>query len=268
MGNTEGTPEWFKERKQMIVSHARALDCMASARRSVIAMLTNWENPDPEVRAALHSAAVISYARPFSDNRDALGRWSIYPKRYLKHEGFDQALHLHLLMLRSKIIAHHDSEYLSAKLLHARVTVSLGAEAVIGVSVHVQSLYSIQEPEIARRYAIHFDAALASIDTAMERDLMAYLQLGQQYPVALKATTDEGSAERAAQFSVHDGQTYSIPHAQNTKLGQLPVPKLNVGSDGYSYLHTDHSVMVEGRLPIEGPGGSALLDIYPRGRTR
>lgn len=119
MGNIdEGTPEWFKERKRRIVSHARALDCIASARRSITSLLVNWDNPDPEVRAALHSATVISYARPFSDNRDIRGRWSKYPERYLNHERFDQALHRHLLVLRSKLIAHHDSEYLSAKLLH------------------------------------------------------------------------------------------------------------------------------------------------------
>jgi hypothetical protein len=130
--SAEGTPEWFKERKRMIVSHARALDCVASARRSVAALLANWDNPDPEVRAALHCASVISYARPFSGNRDIRGKWSIYPERYLKHERFDQSLHRHLLVLRSKIIAHHDSEYLTAKLLHAWIP--LPFKAVIGWS--------------------------------------------------------------------------------------------------------------------------------------
>lgn len=160
MGNIdEGTPEWFKERKRRIVSHARALDCIASARRSITSLLVNWDNPDPEVRAALHSATVISYARPFSDNRDIRGRWSKYPERYLNHERFDQALHRHLLVLRSKLIAHHDSEYLSAKLLHTWLTLSIGSEVPIGVSVHVQSLHSIGDQEMARKYAAHFDAA-------------------------------------------------------------------------------------------------------------
>jgi hypothetical protein len=263
----EGTSEWFKERKQMIVSHARALDCIAAARRSVTAMLRNWESPDPEIRAALHSAAIISYARPFSDNHDTCGRWSIYPERYLKHEGFDRALHRHLLVLRTKIIAHHDSEYLSAKLLLARVTLSIGVDAPVGISVHVQSLYSIEDQEIARKYAVHFDAAIECIDAAMESDLRAYLQAGYQYPAVFKAVMEEGSTERVGEFSVTGGQTYSVPLAHNTKLGQLPVPKLSVGSDGYSYLITNHNVMVEGGFPVEGAGGSGVINLKPRRKT-
>jgi hypothetical protein len=262
----EGTPEWFEERKRMIVSHARALDCVASARRSVAALLANWENPEPEIRAALHSASVISYGRPFSDNRDIHGRWPIYPKRYLKHERFDQALHQHLLVLRRQIIAHHDSEYLTAKLLHAWMTLSIGAETPIGVSVHVQSLYSIEDQEIARKYAAHFDAAFECIDAALEHDLRFYLQIAQQYPLVLKASAGEKS-EWAGEFSLSDGQKYILPHAHDTKLGQLPVPELVVGTNGFSYLVTNHSVFVKGKVPIEGPRGSVVIDIDPGART-
>jgi hypothetical protein len=100
----------------------------------------------------------------------------------VRHEAFDRALHQHLLVLRSNIIAHHDSEYLSAKLLLAWVTLSIGAEAPIGVSVHVQSLYSIEHQAIAHKYAAHFDAAIECIDAALESDLRAYLQAGHQHP--------------------------------------------------------------------------------------
>ena len=65
----EGTAEWFSVRTGQITRHARALDCVFSARCSINSLITNWENRDTEVRAALHSAAVISYARPFCRNR-------------------------------------------------------------------------------------------------------------------------------------------------------------------------------------------------------
>ncbi len=48
----EGRPEWFSDRNRRIVRHARALDCIVSARHSVSSLITNWENPDAEVRAA------------------------------------------------------------------------------------------------------------------------------------------------------------------------------------------------------------------------
>jgi hypothetical protein len=261
----EGTPEWFKSRKQSIVKHVRALDCIASARRSIASLLSNWENPDPEVRAALHSAAVISYARPFSTNRDAKGK-STYSHRHLKDApGFDPSLHLHLLDLRNRIIAHHDTEYLPAKLLTNNMRLEIGAEVLVGVSVHIQSLYSIEDQEIARRYSAHFDAAIEAIEAILERELKGYFHAGQQWPDAYQSTAREGPQETVGEFRLSEGAKYFMPHAHKTTLGQLPVPTLSVGGSGYSYWVTGYNVMIEGKFRVDAPRGSVEIDMKPIG---
>jgi hypothetical protein len=264
----EGTPEWFKDQKRIMVSHARALDCITSARRSVASLIANWENPDPEVRAALHSAAVISYARPFSRNRDDFGKWPSYPVQRLERtRAFDPSLHGHLVDLRNKIIAHHDSEYLSAKLLISSVELSIGAQVPIAVSVHVQSLYSIEDREIAYRYAAHFDAAIECIDAALEHDHSKYFCAVQQWPDVLRSV-GEKSREQGGEFDLTDGQPHVIPHAHRTKLGRLPRPELTVGSNGYTYLNTHCYVLPPaGRLNVEGTTGSIEIEVDPISET-
>jgi hypothetical protein len=59
-----GSVEWFRNRKHAIIVHVRAIDDFRSAALSFKA-LTALSSKGEEVEAALHSAGVVSYARPF-----------------------------------------------------------------------------------------------------------------------------------------------------------------------------------------------------------
>ena len=135
MGKLEiGSSGWVKSRARAIASDARALDCFAAARNGAAALLRHWDSPDAEVKSALHSAAVVNYARPFSDN-------PVYPIKRLKgHPGFDLTLHRHLVELRNKLIAHANSRYLESRVAYQRMELKVGGQnfqMIPGASVHV-----------------------------------------------------------------------------------------------------------------------------------
>jgi hypothetical protein len=141
----------------------------------------------------------------------------------------------------------------------------IGAEAAIAASVHVHSLYSIEDRAIAYRYAAHFDAAIKAIDAALGHAQSEYLAAAQQWPDVLSAS--RGLREDGREFNLSDGRQHVMPYAHQTDLGRLPRPKLEVGSDGYTYLHTHHYVMIDGLLRVDGTTGRIEMEINPTAET-
>ena len=81
---TEGSPAWFRRCRRQANDDLRAQDCIAQADRMIDLMLRDWDTLDSDLKAALHSGAVIHYARPFSYKPDYGGkalviiwRWSV-----------------------------------------------------------------------------------------------------------------------------------------------------------------------------------------------
>ncbi len=202
---------------------------------------------------------MISYARPFSANRETGGNDVKYQMAHLKNvNGFDRSLHNHLLDLRHKMIAHHDSEYLAAKLL-SNLIVTGGIDFLVGVSVHVKSLYSIEDRQIPEQYAVHFDAVISAIYAAMRRDLGMYFQAGQQWIGVLKSTAQ--SSHETGEFTVGPGEQCAVPNSLGIELGRLPAPALRISSNGYSYREMRHLLMMEGKINVTGAGESTVLEI-------
>src|SRR5260370_6858950 len=94
-----GTVKWFKREKRLIIEYAKAVEAFATAGRNFQKLVDLGDSADAEVRAALHSAGVVNYARPFSNNRPADGGASIiFPKKLIKcHANFSEHIHNQLL---------------------------------------------------------------------------------------------------------------------------------------------------------------------------
>jgi hypothetical protein len=60
-----GTVEWFKRERLHLIEIAKAIDSFEAARRSFQKLVDLGSDGDPDLRAALHTSAVINYARPF-----------------------------------------------------------------------------------------------------------------------------------------------------------------------------------------------------------
>jgi hypothetical protein len=100
-----GTVEWFRNRARGIIAHARAIDDFGSATRSFQKLIELGLGGDLEVHAALHTAGVIAYARPFSGPLE-------FPKRQISEGlGFKNEIHEQLLLLRHKLVAHSDAKF-------------------------------------------------------------------------------------------------------------------------------------------------------------
>ena len=63
-----------------MIEMAKAIDGFAAARRSFQKLIDLGPNGDPDLTAALHTSAVINYARPFVNNTRADGVRVAFPK--------------------------------------------------------------------------------------------------------------------------------------------------------------------------------------------
>jgi hypothetical protein len=59
------SPEWFTREKFALIEHLKALDGFSEAMNSFQKLVELGGTAATEVRAALHTAGVIYYARPF-----------------------------------------------------------------------------------------------------------------------------------------------------------------------------------------------------------
>jgi hypothetical protein len=76
-----GTVEWFKRERLHLIEFAKAIDGFGAARRSFQKLIELGPDGDPDLRAALHTSGVISYARPFVSNTRADGTRGAFPKK-------------------------------------------------------------------------------------------------------------------------------------------------------------------------------------------
>jgi hypothetical protein len=246
------------------VDHARAVDCIAAARRAVTSMLSTWDHPDQELRASLHTAAVINYARPFTSNRTETGPRSRYRTNHLQGaQGYDGRLHDHLLDLRDKLIAHHDSEYLQARLLHEVVNLSLrpkGAElsVPVGVSVIIQALQSIADRAVVDGYAVHFDAVITAINSVYRSELHEMVRVAMHHPREALENPTETEVHRLFEGAPTSVGVGKLPRTEDVGLAQLSNPNLTMHADGYIYRTVVTGARWGGSITARFPDGTEL----------
>src|SRR6266849_1711679 len=167
MNLKEETIEWFERRRRRCVDHFRALVSMTAAQQYSTMMLQYWATNNVVLLAALHSASVMAYFRPFTSAQTKEGKVQ-YPVRHLqKYSDFDRELHDHLRILRDRIIAHGDYDMLrSTMFMH-----EIGDEKLpVNLGINVKAMMGIEVRALAERYQAHLSVCVSGIKDTFEAE--------------------------------------------------------------------------------------------------
>jgi len=270
-----GTVEWFKEQKQKLIELAKAVDSFAASARELQKIVELGAAGDADVRSALHSSAVVTYARPFSNNKSGDGHRK-FPERELKGApGFDKAIHDQLLTLRDKLIAHSDSDYADGRLFAKSLVITpSGADPVkvlAGVQVMTVTVHLIEDIELAKRFLAHVHAVEQAAYAKLSERAQEYVTAARQSPAVYDQAADRsGRTINVGPFQVSpESPEATLPIPDLDPRSVLKPPPLAVGQDGYSY----RMFAVQADLPTLNvkvrteDGSEAEFSIAPSKRT-
>lgn len=240
---------WFEHARRRCVDHLRALLSIRMAHEHISAILAGWETNTIPTLAGLHSASVIAYARPFTPALTKEGKVA-YPTSVLKKAPrFDHELHLHLLDLRNRLIAHADYDLL-ASTMYLQI---VGDEKLpIAMGVNVKSMHGIEARSLAERYQVHFLACMESIEETLNRELRDLATQAQKHPEEFDATHNVPAAMLGAKLTT-ELQEFPGPTGPTSDVAEPSFPE---GLSGYRYLTLRHEValIVSGTYTIHESG--------------
>ena len=231
----EGTVTWFERARRECVDHLRALNSIRMAHECVSEILTHWATNDGVTATGLHSASVIAYARPFTKAQTKFGNVA-YPVSVLKKApGFDRELHLHLMDLRNRLIAHADYGLLASTMYLQLI----GDEKLpVAMGVNVKSMLGFEARSLAQRYQAHFVACMTSIEERLNRELREVATEAQKYPAEFHATHNVPVAmselKPTTELTDFPGPT--------GPAGDVAEPSFPEGLSGYRYRTLQHQL--------------------------
>jgi hypothetical protein len=251
MAIKEGTTDWFKLERLRLIEQIKAVDSFGAAARS-FQKVVETRDADTEVSAALHTAGVVHYGRPFSNNRG--GRVPFTKKVIKDHPKYDDQIHEQLMVLRNKLIAHSDQDYVDTRLFAKMVNIDrddLGRLTVLaGVSLVTKTVHSLHDTALAERYLMQAKVAEEAARSDLEKRLVALTKAGRQFRGAFEAArTGNRPPIIAAQFQLTpDKPEANIPAPTLDPHAVLTPPPLAIGQDGYAYRSL--------KLDVNLPGGT------------
>ena len=233
----EGSVQWFERARRLCVDHMRALLSIKIAHDSIQTMLRDWHKADVTTQAALHSACVIAYGRPFAGAKSKVGLWTYSLQPLKRADGFDLELHEHLIELRNKIIAHSDYDLFPSTMF----VQGLGEERVpLQLDIQAKTMMGIESRDLAERYEKHLAVCLRCIENSLVKDREELKTVAKKHPNAFL-------------------ETHNVPEKNEGPLpassGPLPPPSgaevaspsFPEGLDGYHYATLiDRTPMFEG----------------------
>jgi len=270
MTRDRGSAGWFKREKFQLIEQLKAIDSFAAAARSFQTLVQMGDDSDTEVRSALHTAAVVHYGRPFSNNRSAGGaRFALGVIK--KHAKYDGEIHRQLIVLRNKLIAHSDHDYADGRLYAKNFTLERGSEqfeVIVGATLVTQTVHMLLDMPLAERCLMHVKAAEEAAHTDLQERLGEFVKAGQQCPAAFKAarSATPRPSIRAGTFNLSPNQPSALlpnvllnPHAVLTLLFLTIV-------GGYAYrgygVQVDVSTTVSWKED-DGSEGSVAVAVMP-----
>jgi hypothetical protein len=257
---TVAPQRWSTRRKMRHCS--RCPDDFHFAVHTFRALVKAEPEGDIELQAALHSAAIVSYARPFSGNL-------IFPKRRIsKQPGFRDEIHEQLLLLRHKLVAHSDPEFAHGRLFVGSIELELDAGTVKvpkSAVVMTRNIHTVQDFELTKAYLSHTEAAAQAAHDTLLVELGEYALAAAKYPEAFATRPDGGSPTVIAKapFQLGGEAEVVIPDLPLNPNKLLSLPALTLGSDGYLYRMFAAVVEFGGDATLKMPDG-AEISIYSK----
>lgn len=127
--------------------------------------------------------AVVKYAKPFVETETPFGK-TRYPVRHLKSEqGFDSAMHTHILELRNTLIAHDDLESIEPRILQFCLSVNpSGFSIPVSVSLSNKSLAYPIDSESVLKMKKHVAACAQGVLNKIHSDLAKVRDAALKHP--------------------------------------------------------------------------------------
>lgn len=266
-----GTAEWFEREKLYLIEHVKAVDSFGAAARGFQKLVDLGPGADDEVSAALHTSSVVTYGRPFSNNKlGSDGVRTTFGKKIVKaHPNFDEGIHQQLLDLRNKLIAHSDSDYSDGRLFRKTLNLHLGPDRVkllVGAWLVTQTVHRLHDMALAERCLKHVKAVEEAAIAAATKRLEEVVKAGQEFPDAIEAASVAAAAAGGrAPITLGGGPLVQIPsdktparlpHPRVSPHAVLNFPPLVIGPDGYVYRAYSLDIDLSGRLSWRKDDGS------------
>ena len=224
-----GTAPWFETKRRQCVDHLRAYLSIDTARQYADFISKNWQAGNELLIGGLHSAAVVAYCRPFTENKTKAGRRYYPDKKIRKCDGFDPDLHSHILELRHKLIAHADYGVLqSTMFMHM-----IGDERrPVDFGINVAMLHGIKNRELVERYQSHFNACVRHIVATQNLEMKELAKGIEQYPHVFSNVMNE---EVVIPLVESNPSVWSKLENPPNKYGTVETPEFSAEFQGYSY---------------------------------
>jgi hypothetical protein len=252
----EGSPEWFRLRREVAANYLRALDSTEQAGLAIDRMLRDWNQLDDDLKCALLYSAIIHYARPFCFKKDFGG------KRLHKTAGFDSELHEHLINLRNNFIGHQNTQALRAIVGHGYADINLsGTATTVLIATHcvVKALHNIENRQVAERYANHIRNCNAFLRQLTNKHLETLHDMALRFPENAAADTNTLlSNQLPIEQSVFQTR---VPTALETGAQRIPNPAFPLPGDAYKYRVAGMTHFRVGRYEIQTPLGTAIIEL-------
>jgi hypothetical protein len=218
------------------VDHLRALLSIKMARSNIAEILRNWDSHTSDVKSALHSACVISYARAFTHSATSKGKITYPARQLVRTTGFDTELHKHVLDLRNQIIAHGDYGIFPSTMY----VQTMGDERLpIVLGINVKSMLGIASRDLALRYENHLSICDSRLEQLLNLECSELAAGAKLHPDAFNATHNipevhEGPVPLGADLT-------NLPRPTGP-AGTVENPSFPDGLSGYDYITLTHQI--------------------------
>jgi len=239
-----GTPEWFKREKLHLIELAKAIDSFAAAHRSFQKLIALGADGDPDLRAALHTSGVIYYARPFVNNTRADGTRGAFQKKLVnRHTNYDEEIHRELMVLRQKLVAHSDRDYVDGDLfmkllaLETEQEQTEQTEFLVGATVITQTVHTLHDVALANQFLSHIKAVEEAAYGNATKRLEEFVRTGQRFPKQMEASRSPGDKPRikTERFEMSPDKPMTVPFQMINPHAVLTLPPIKLGTSGYTF---------------------------------
>jgi hypothetical protein len=215
----------------------KAIDSFTAARRSFQKLVDLGSDGDPDLTAALHTSAVINYARPFVNNTRADGVRVAFRKNVVKgHTNYVDEVHQELIDLRQKLVAHSDRDYVDGRLFRRLLALEIEGEHtefLVGATVVTLTVQTVHDMALAERFLSHIRVVEEAAYTAATKRLEDFVRAGQRFPEQLQSSRSAGAKPRikAERFEMTPDKPVERtgPDAQPPRGAHAPAAKIRTG---------------------------------------
>jgi hypothetical protein len=216
--------------------HLRALLSIRIARDSAVAILQQWKSQSPENNSALHSSCVIAYARPFTHAVTKSGKVTYPTKKLMAAPGLDKELHVHILDLRNRLIAHGDYVMFPSTMYLQ----TIGDERLpLTLGINVKGIFGIEAHDLALRYEKHFSTCVVALEKILNLECNELTSEARLHPSEFHRTHNTPEVSRK-EFPL--GSEFKDLPRPTGPAASVESPEFPLGLSGYRYITLTHQI--------------------------